>query len=82
MFYMNVHTIVHKDIHMNVYMNTHTNVHMNIHKNSHLNIHIKNHMKFNPFFLAAMSSSRSDDVTKVCGFVRLSVVILFSLEHS
>ena len=30
-------------------------------------------------FLTAMSSSRSDDVTKC---VRLSVVILFSLEHS
>ena len=34
-------------------------------------------------FLAAMSSSRSDDVTKcVRSFVRSSVVILFSLEHS
>ena len=30
-----------------------------------------------------MSSSRSDDVTKfVCVFVRLCVVIFFSLEHS
>ena len=34
-------------------------------------------------FLAAMSSSRSDDVTKsVCLCVCVSVVIFFSLEHS
>ena len=33
--------------------------------------------------LAAMSSSRGDDVTKfVRSFVRSSVVILFCLEHS
>ena len=39
------------------------------------------HFVFSLFFpfLAVMSSSRSDDVTK---FVRVSVVIFFSLEHS